>query len=342
MSIRSKIFGLLAAGVLALGISTPSFAQEFEFNLQSFLPAQATIPSKIIDVWADDVEEASNNRIKINRYPAMQLGGAPPELLDQVLDGVIDITWNVIGYTPGRFPSTEVFELPFLVNDADIASAAFWTMLEEDIAQREFSDFKVLGGWVHGPGVIHSNKEITTPADFNGMKIRGASRQVNALLDTLGATPVGMPVPAIPEALSKGVIDGTTIPWEVTKTLKVPELVENHTEFTGPMMYTVTFVLAMNKDKFNSLPNDLKRVLEENSGIEFSRFAGRTMQSFDDPAREIALDRGNNVVTLDVNQSAGWAKAAQPVYDVWLSEMKEAGIDGQELIDRAKKLMTEL
>ena len=342
MSIRSKVFGLLSAGAFALSISTTSFAQEFEFNLQSFLPAQATIPKEIIDVWADDVEKASNNRIKINRYPAMQLGGAPPELLDQVLDGVIDMTWNVIGYTPGRFPSTEVFELPFLVNDAEVASAAFWTMLEDDIAQREFSDFKVLGGWVHGPGVIHSSEEVTTPADFNGMKIRGASRQVNALLNTLGATPVGMPVPAVPEALSKGVIDGTTIPWEVTKSLKVPELVENHTEFTGPMMYTVTFVLAMNKDKFNSLPDDLKKVVEENSGIKFSRFAGRTQQAFDDPAREIALDRGNNIITLDANQSAEWAKAAQPVYDVWLSEMKEAGIDGQALIDRAKKLMAEL
>ncbi|WP_037314108.1 TRAP transporter substrate-binding protein [Ruegeria halocynthiae] len=339
MYISKKVMGALSAVALSLG--TTATAAEYEFNLQSFLPAQATIPAQIIDVWADKIEADSDGRIEITRYPSMQLGGKPPELLDQVIDGVIDITWNVIGYTPGRFPSTEVFELPFLVSDAKPASAAFWTLLEEDIAEREFSDVKVLGGWVHGPGVIHSNKEIVTPDDFNGMKVRGASRQVNALLSTLGATPVGMPVPAVPEALSKGVIDGTTIPWEVTKALKVPELVENHTEFSGPMMYTVTFVLAMNKDKYAALPDDLKAVVDQHSGLEFSVFAGEVQQANDDPAREIALDRGNNIVTLDEEQSAVWATASQPVYDAWLAEMSEKGIDGQALIDRAKALMAE-
>jgi len=336
---RRSIFALIGAAAMALGSTFPAAAADYKFNLQSFLPAQATIPSKIIDVWADKIEEASEGRIEIKRYASMQLGGKPPQLLDQVLDGVIDMTWNVIGYTPGRFPSTEVFELPFLVNDAKPASGAFWTMLEENIAEREFSDFKVLGGWVHGPGMIHSSEEVKKPSDFNGMKIRGASRQVNALLKTLGATPVGMPVPAVPEALSKGVIDGTTIPWEVTKALKVPELVENHTEFTGPMMYTVTFVLVMNKDKYNELPEDLQKVIDENSGLEFSMFAGETQQAYDDPARELALDRGNNVITLDADESAEWAEAALPVYDTWVGEMSEKGVYGEALIARAKALM---
>ena len=171
------------------------------------------------------------------------------------------------------------------------------------------------------------------------MKIRGASRQVNALLKELGATPVGMPVPAVPEALSKGVIDGTTIPWEVTKALKVPELVHNHTEFTGPMMYTVTFVLAMNHDKYNSLPEDLKAVVDEASGLKFSVFAGGTQQAYDEPSRQLAVEMGNNIVTLDEKQSAEWAAAAAPVYDAWIAEMKERGIDGQALIDEAKALM---
>ncbi len=318
---------------------TSAHAADFEFNLQSFLPAQATIPAKIIDPWADKIEEASGGKIKINRFPSMQLGGKPPQLIDQVIDGVIDMTWNVVGYTPGRFPSTEVFELPFLVNDAVPASAAFWTMLDEDIAAREFAQVKVLGGWVHGPGVIHSNKEVNTPADFNGMKIRGASRQVNALLKQLGATPVGMPVPAVPEALSKGVIDGTTIPWEVTRALKVPELVENHTEFTGPMMYTVTFVLVMNKDKYNALPDDLKKVVDENSGMSFSTFAAEVQQGADGPSRDLAVEKGNNIVTLDESQSQAWAAAAAPVTDTWVSEMKDRGLDGSAMIERAKELM---
>lgn len=339
MTTRRTLMGLLGGAALALGLTTTAAAQEFNFNLQSFLPAPAIIPSKIIDVWADNIEEESSGRIAITRYAAMQLGGAPPELIDQVIDGVIDMTWNVVGYTPGRFPSTEVFELPFMVDDAGTASAAFWTMLDSGIADSEFGDVKVLGGWVHGPGVIHSDRTVATPSDMNGMKIRGASRQVNALLAVLGATAVGMPVPAVPEALSKGVIDGTTIPWEVTRALKVPELVEHHTEFTGPMFYTITFVLVMNKDKYDGLPADLQAVIDNNSGLDFSVFAGTTQQAYDDPARAIAVERGNEILTLDADQSAAWAEAAQPVYANWLAEMSEKGIDGQALIDEARVLM---
>lgn len=339
----TKVMNLVKATAVTTGLSlgTQASAAEFEFNLQSFLPAQATIPSKIIDVWADKIESDSNGRIEIARYPSMQLGGKPPELFDQVIDGVIDISWNVVGYTPGRFPSTEVFELPFIVDDAKTASGAFWKMLDEDIAGREFSDVKVLGGWVHGPGVIHANKEVHAPADFNGMKIRGASRQVNALLNTLGATPVGMPVPAVPEALSKGVIDGTTIPWEVTRALKVPELVDYHTEFTGPMLYTLTFVLVMNNEKYNSLPDDLKAIVDQNSGLEFSMFAGETQQAYDDPARELALDNGNSIVTLTREETQAWESAAEPVRAAWLAEMAEKGLDGQAMIDRASELMAD-
>lgn len=339
MTTRRNIFGLLGGAALSFGLAAPAQAADYNFTLQSFLPAQSTVPSQIIDVWADGIEAASDNRIKITRYPSMQLGGKPPELIDQVLDGVIDITWNVVGYTPGRYPSTEVFELPFLVNDAGKASAAFWNMMEGDIAEREFGNLKVLGSWVHGPGVIHSNKAVAVPADFNGMKIRGASRQVNAMLKELGATPVGMPVPSVPEALSKGVIDGTTIPWEVTRGLKVPELVSNHTEFSGPMLYTLTFVLVMNKDKFAMLPADLQALVDEHSGLKFSVFAGNTQQAADAPARDIAVKLGNSILELDADQSAVWADAAEPVYGAWLTEMEDRGLDGQAMIDQAKALM---
>lgn len=341
MTILKPLKGLLGSAVFALCLPVAATAADYTFNLQSFLPAQATIPSKIIDVWADDVEKASGGRIEIKRFASMQLGGKPPELIDQVIDGQIDISWNVVGYTPGRFPSTEVFELPFLVTDARAASSAFWQMMDGQIADKEFMDVKMLGVWVHGPGVIHSSNPVNTPADMNGMKIRGASRQVNALLKELGATPVGMPVPAVPEALSKKVIDGTTIPWEVTKALKVPELVSNHTEFTGPMMYTVTFVLVMNHDKYNSLPDDLKAVIDGESGMKFSVFAGGTQQDYDEPSRQLAVDRGNNIISLDAAQSAVWAKAAAPVMSAWVEEMKGKGIDGQALIDEAQKLMAE-
>lgn len=329
-----------AAAALAVGMTaTGAIAQDVTLRLHQFLPPQANVPAQVLDVWADKVEADSGDRIKVERYPSMQLGGTPPELMDQAIDGVADIVWTVVGYTPGRYPSTEVFELPFMVTDARAASSAYWQMFETHMKDTEFKDVHILGTWVHGPGLLHTNKEIRTPADMQGMKIRGGSRLVNQLLEITGATPVGMPVPAIPEGLSKGVIDGTTIPWEVTTSLKVPELVEHHTEFDGGALYVLTFVLAMNKDKYESLPDDLKKVIDDNSGLEFSIFAGGTQADADGPARQIAADRGNSIITLNEEETAVWREASQPVYDSWVADMETKGIDGQALIDEAKSLM---
>ena len=343
MTKRRTLLGLVGgAAIAALStgfMATSAYAQEVTLKLHQFLPAQANVPKLVLDVWADNVEEASGGRIKVERYPSMQLGGKPPELMDQAIDGVADIVWTVVGYTPGRFPSTEVFELPFMMTNARAASRAYWEMFETHMKDTEFKDVHILGTWVHGPGLIHTNAPVATPEDMQGLKIRGGSRSVNSLLTLLGATPVGMPVPAVPEGLSKGVIDGTTIPWEVTAALKVPELVENHTEFTGNALYVLTFVLAMNKDKYESLPADLQKVIDDNSGLEFSVFAGGTQEDADGPARELALDLGNNIITLDADQTAVWREAAQPIYEQWVKDMNDRGLDGQALIDEARMLI---
>ena len=148
------------------------------------------------------------------------------------------------------------------------------------------------------------------------------------------------PVPAVPEALSKGVIDGTVIPWEVTGALKVPELVQNHTEMGGDKaLYTAAFVFAMNKDKYESLPDDLKAVIDANSGLETSAQFGRQMQEDDAPERETALDLGNNIITLSDAQTAEWQAAAAGTIDAWIAEMEGKGIDGAALRARALELI---
>ncbi len=343
MTYRRTLLGAVGAAAiaaLATGFSAGSaLAQEVTLKLHQFLPAQANVPRLVLDVWADSVEEDSGGRIKVERYPSMQLGGKPPELMDQAIDGVADVVWTVVGYTPGRYPSTEVFELPFMMTNARAVSHAYWEMFEKHMKDTEFANVKILGTWVHGPGIFHTKDPVEAPEDLQGMKIRGGSRSVNSLLTKLGATPVGMPVPAVSEGLSKGVIDGTTIPWEVTTALKVPELVENHTEFEGRALYVLTFVLAMNKAKYESLPDDLKQVIDDNSGLEFSVFAGGTQADADGPAREVALDLGNNIITISEDDTAEWREIAQPIYDEWVADMESKGIDGQALIDEATMLI---
>ena len=338
-TLMNWVGGTVAAAATAGLLAGSAMAQEVTLNMHQFLPAQANVPKLVLDVWAANVEKDSGGRIEVKHYPSMQLGGKPPELMDQVIDGAADIIWTVVGYTPGRFPSTEVFELPFMMTNARAASRAYWEMFEKHMKDTEFKDVHILGTWVHGPGMIHTKDPVNTPADLQGMKIRGGSRSINSLLTKLGATPVGMPVPAVPEGLSKGVIDGTTIPWEVTAALKVPELVKNHTEFSGAALYTLTFVLAMNKDVYEGLPDDLKKVIDKNSGLEFSVFAGGTQADSDGPARQKAVDAGNNIITLDEAQTAEWRKLSQPIYDEWVADMKTKGLDGQALIDEARMLI---
>ncbi len=342
MTKRKTILGLASGVALSALTAGSAMAQEVTLKLHQFLPAQANVPKLVLDVWADNVEKDSEGRIKVDRYAAMALGGTPPELMDQAIDGIADVVWTVVGYTPGRFRTTEVFELPFMVADARAASCAYNKMYDEHMKDGEFSDVHIVGTWVHGPGIFHTNEPVEKPDDLQGMKIRGGSVLVNKLLERVGATPVGMPVPAVSEGLSKGVIDGTTIPWEVTESLKVPELVSNHTEFEGPALYNLTFVLAMNKDAYENLSDENKAVIDANAGLEFSVFAGGTQADADAPAREIAVNLGNNIITISEEEAeSDWYPIVEPIYAEWIAEMDGMGRDGQALIDQARTLMDE-
>lgn len=327
----------LGAGIAA-GVGAPAYAQDVTLRMHQFLPPQATVPAKFLIPWAEKVGKESDGRIKVEVYSAMALGGKPPELISQVRDGAVDIVWTLPGYTPGLFNRVEVFELPFMATNAEATSRAYWDLFESDMKDTDFADFKILATWVHGPGVIHGKGDgVQSLEDMQGKKVRGPTRVINGLLAKLGATAVGMPVPAIPEALSKGVIDATVIPWEVTRALKVAELTETHTEFAGDrMLYTAAFVLAMNKAKYDSLPDDLKAVIDANSGAEVSAWAGQVMHDADKPSREFAVERGNKMVTIDGEELERWRQAAQPVIDEWVAEMDGKGIDGAALIEKAR------
>ncbi len=339
MTNRRTLMGMMASTAIALAAGNAAMAADVNFKMHGFLPLGATIPAAIVQPWIDQVEVNSNGRIEIDHFGTMALGGTPPELFDQAVDGITDISWTVIGYTPGRFPSTEVMELPFMVDDARAASSALWNLTESQLMDTEFKDVKVLGTWVHGPGMFHTSDPVEVPSDLEGMKIRGGSRMVNQLLEATGATGVGMPVPALPEALSKGVVDGATIPWEVTGTLKVPELVENHTEFDGSALYVLSFVMSMNLDVWNSLDADLQAVIDAASGHDFSVFAGGTQEDADAPARAMAEELGNNIITVSEEDAVKWREVVSPIIDGWVAEMGGKGIDGQGLIDQVQASM---
>jgi TRAP-type C4-dicarboxylate transport system substrate-binding protein len=325
--------------VAALATAGTAMAQTVTLRLHQMLPPQATIPAKAIVPWAQKVEAESGGKIKVQLFHAMQLGGAPPQLFDQAKDGVVDLTWTVLGYTPGRFPKTEVFELPFMSSSAEASSRAIQEYVEK-FAADEFKDVKLIAVHTHGPGLFHTKQPVVGLESLRGMKIRGGSRIINNMLTKLGATPVGMPVPAVTDALSKGTIDGTTIPWEVTPSLKVTELVKNHTTFAGKEgLYTQTFAFSMNKASYEKLPPDLKKVIDDNSGQVAAALFGKAMDDGDKVGREIAVKAGNKITELELAEVQRWKRTASTVETDWVNEVKAKGIDGAKLASEARALI---
>ena len=332
-----------AATASALGV--PHLAglaqQSVTLKFHTFMAPTSNVWLTMHKAWMEKVEKESAGRIKFEAYPAMQLGGTPVQLYDQARDGVVDIVWTLPGNTAGRFPRIEVFELPFIMNNAEATSKAYWEYFQTQ-APDEFKETQVLALHVHGPGMFHSaNKPINKAADLKGLKVRGPTRQVTKLLGALGAIPVGLPLPQIPDALSKGTIEACAIPWEVVPSVKVHELTKFHSEFpaSSPALYTTTFVMAMNKPKYEGLAPDLKKVIDANSGLATSAWLGKTQQGNDPIGRKSATDRNNTIHTFSAAETQEFIKLSAAVDEDWVVDMDKKGFKGKALLDSARALI---
>ncbi len=336
-----RLVPAVAVAAFALAAALPAAAQEITLKVAHFWPPGAMPPSTLLVPWCDKIAKDSNNRLKCQIYPAMQLGGTPPQLIDQVKDGVADIVWTLPGYTAGRFPVMEVFELPFMSASAEATSQAAWDYYAM-YGNKEFPGIKAIAVNVHDNGYVHgSNKQVKTLADFKGMKMRAPTRQTNKMLAALGATPVAMPLPALADALSKGVVDGYLLPWEVIPSIKAHELSKFHSE-TDPKsraLYTAVFILGMNQAKYDSLPPDLKKVIDSNSGAAgrarvrqaVGRIGAAGAQAGGRPGQHVLLDPGI--------RARQWQKATANLEDEWVRDVSAKGHDGKQLLQTAKDLI---
>ncbi|HTN49425.1 MAG TPA: TRAP transporter substrate-binding protein [Burkholderiaceae bacterium] len=310
-------------------------------KVHHFLPPGSTTHAKLIVPWCARIEADSRGRMRCQIFPSMQLGGTAPQLYDQVRDGVADVVWTLPGYNAGRFPKMEVFELPFMIGNAQSASRAAWQFYEKH-GRSEFGDVKPLAVHVHDAGYLHTrDRAVRTLEDFRGMKLRAPTRQTNKLLAALGASPVSMPVTGLADAMSKGVIDGALVPWEVVPAVKVQEVARFHTETDPnmPALYTAVFLFAMNPGTYARLPPDLREVIDRNSGADLSEQAGRLWDEQKAPARKLAVDRGNTVVVVPAAELARWQQAAQPVIAEWLADLKRRQVDADALLADARTLL---
>lgn len=335
----------MAAGVaglvVAAGMAGQAAAAEVTLRLHHFFPPTSAVHSKYFTDWKQRVESQSGGRIEVKIYPAMQLGGTPPSLFDQARTGQADIIWTVVGYTPDRFPEAEVFDLPFLPRSAEITSQAAHEFAMKHLTSR-FEGVKVIAAHTHSPGLIHTrDREVRTPEDMKGLKLRGPSRLINSFIEALGAEPVGMPVPQTAEALSRGVIDGTVLPMEGLDALRLQELVHRHMVFAGEnALYTTMMLVAMNQAKYDGLPADLKKVIDDNAGIAEARAIGRVMDQADAPVvASIEKSTTNRIIALTPEETDRFRAVGAEVEKAWAERMTARGIDGPALIEEAKALV---
>ena len=335
---KSLKLGALAA---LLACATAAQAQTITLKIHHFLSPTSIQHTKMFKEWCDDIAKDSGDRLKCQIFPAMQLGGTQPQLYDQARDGVADIVWTLPGANAGRFPKIEAFELPFIMSTPEATSAAAWDYYEKN-ARDEFSDVKVLAIHGHGPGVVYTSKrQVKTLDDMKGLKLRGPTRLITRMVSALGATPVGMPIPAIPDAMSKGVIDGAVTTYEIAPTIKLDQL-SRYVAQADPAeggIYTAFFVMAMNKKRYESLPPDLQKVIDKHAGRDLSVKFAHVMSENDKPSKEKVIAGGNVITILDKAELDKWRKASEGVAQEWVAEMDKRGFDGKALLEDARALI---
>jgi TRAP-type C4-dicarboxylate transport system substrate-binding protein len=334
---RRSLTALLLACVL---LPLPAAAQTITLKLSHFVPAVAPPHATFLAPWAAKVEKESGGRLKIQIYPSMQLGGTPPQLVDQIRDGVVDIGWTVTGYTAGRFPKTEVFEVPFLHTNALGTTLALQDYYEKHLRE-EYKDYHVLLLHVHGGALVHASKPILKLEDYKGLKIRTPNRGGSVFLRGVGASPVGAPVPEVPQMLSKGVIEGALLPYEIANPLKVHELVKYHSEFAGPQprIGTTVFLFGMNKKAYESLPPDLKKVIDANSGRHIAAMAGQNWDNIEKPGKAAAAKAGNQFPMMPAAEVERVRAAVKPEIDKFLKELSASGFDAAALYAEVQALI---
>ena len=319
-------------------IALPINAAEINLTISHFLSPKAPPHTKFIAPWAAKIEKESNGRIKFQIFPAMSLGGKPPHLYSQVRDGTADIAWTLIGYTAGVFPRAEVFELPSVHQNSAYAT----TMAIQDnfkLIAQDFKDVKPILIHAHGGNALHLTKGcVDNVSGLKGLKLRTPSRSGGWYISQLGAEPVGMPVPALPQALSKGTVQGALLPFEIFPPYKIHELTKCSITGTNNTRFgTSVFMFAMNKDSYNKLPADLKKIIDNNSGKAIAADAGRLWDAIELPGQKMQKATGSPVKVFSPNATKEMYRIGEKVAEKWVKNASSEGVRNPKKILKAAR-----
>ncbi|MFV0575067.1 MAG: TRAP transporter substrate-binding protein [Vibrio sp.] len=318
-------------------VSTNTFAADVTLRFGHFWPAVSSAQKDIFQKWADAVKADSDGKINVQLYASSMLAKAPAQY-DAVTHQILDITATVQGYSANRFPLTQVVELPGVVKNAIQGSCVIESLYTEGLIASEYKDTKPLFLFTHGPGLLHTKgKKVEKPEDLANLRIRRPTSVVASLLEKLNALPVGMPAPDTYESLQRGVIDGVAIPWEGATVFKLNELADNHTDLGG--LYSLSFIVTMNKNVYNDLSPELKAVIDKNSGMDWSITAGKAFNQLDLKGLEEAKAKGDEIVTINATAAdSPWKPVLDGVTQDYIKSLEDKGLPAQKVYDRAMAL----
>jgi TRAP-type C4-dicarboxylate transport system substrate-binding protein len=296
------------------------------------------IQSKLAEAWCQEVEKRTNGQVKVEYFPGQTLTKAKQNY-DGVVTGVSDLGLCLFAYNRGRFPVMAAVDLPLGYKSGQVATQVV-NKVYEKFKPKELMDTQVMYLHAHGPGILHSkDKPIKTMADLKGMKFRGHGTSAE-ILKALGANPVPMPMPELYQSLQKGVVDGALYPVEVNKGWKMGE-VTKYTTACYSISYTSSFYVVMNKDKWASIPDSAKKIIEE-INQEWIPKHGDAWDSSDAEGFQYSLTLGNDVLGMEKKEAYRWKKAVEPVIDTYIADMDKKGFKGKEIVDFTVKTLAEL
>lgn len=334
---RRSVMGLATAAMLApTAFATAAFA-ETKLIMSSWLPPRHPIVVNAIKPWAKEVKKATDGRVSVRvlAKPA----GAPPAHFDMAADGVADITYGLHSFTKdNRFQRSRIGQFSFLGDDAVSGSKAFWNIYAGDLdAQAEHKGTKLLGLFVHGPGVFHNNvRKLNTPADIEGLKVRVPGGYIADLASDLGASPLFMPSGEVYETLSRGIIDGVTFTYEALTAFKLLDHVKYSMRVPGGI-YNTTWFLVMNEGKWNEISAEDQAAIMAISGEAFAERVGQAWNEADDKAIAKINDAGIDIYDASPEMVAAIKEKAAAYESEWAKQASEAGFDGAAALANFRK-----
>lgn len=338
--LRTVLFLLPAVLALGLPAAAPA-ADTIELKVSHYLPPSHGIHQDFIEPWARELEARTDGRVQVEVHPGNTSFGDITRQLDQVRAGVVDIAHGLSGLPRGRFPATSVIEMPFLVEEAGVASRVLWKLYQEGRFGDEYDGLKVLALHAHNAGLVHTtNRPVRELEDLSGLRLRTPSPSVSAMLEYLDASPVGMPPSQVYENLQKGTLDGTVFTWDAVGAFRLNEVLQYHTDARA---YTVSFYFVMSQSRYDELPADVREAIDSLTGMTLVSKFGDWWDKWDRAGRNDAAERGHEFIEISDAERERWRQRLKPMIQDRLDTLEQNGVsDARAIYQRARELVEDM